>query len=250
MSNQLNRLSQPISKQNTRKLVVRRKKRRPKASLYDVDTKAVHGSYLAWSPKKKKDYVGYSKQPWQRFRQHRGEIQGGADRTREFKDKDIRPLYVVGPFMNQRDGLQFEAAVQTQVQGPTARCLFVANTLGDPHAVWTSDSKIPAGDPQRTHAVGPFHVFWFRNLPLTEKKRFELDAAIAKGRKTNGVIHHMDATMEQVQAFWKQQLASLKDPKNTVQVENTTVDQSSLQFYFSSSSSPSFSSSSSSSNGQ
>ena len=66
-----------------------------------------HSCYLLQScSSENKTYVGYSKDPWKRLRQHNGEIVGGAKATSKFRPWRI--ICIISGFPDKRTALQFE----------------------------------------------------------------------------------------------------------------------------------------------
>ena len=191
-----------------RKFIPRYRKQ-PKTPANQVDLDKLHGSYLLYSPKTKGTYPGYALDPVYRYEQHLGKRAGGAEETRNMNDPKLRILAVVCPFMNVRDGKDYEGSVISRSNSPWSRLRWMVEALMTANQLWSDDSTIPAGDERRA-PLGPFHFFLFPNLPLKDKQYLKLMTLLAQAQKQNKVVIHRDATIAQVSKHWEQELASRK----------------------------------------
>ena len=81
---------------------------------------------------KKKIYFGYTVDPYRRIRQHNGEIEGGAKKTR--KNRPWQMLFYISGFIDSHLALQFEYRVNKElgkkrVCNSTAAIEIVSNIL-------------------------------------------------------------------------------------------------------------------------
>ena len=157
----------------------RKKRRKPKTPIDQVDLDKQHWTYLLYSDKHRQCYVGYTRRPHLRLGQHRSN-NTRANKTTRWQDPNCRFLCVVTGFLNVRDGQQFEWLFSRYSTSPKKLCEFVdlalkygklkkttgrrsptrTDALGKP---WTRAAKA-VSDPLRQQK-GPFRVYWFSHLP-------------------------------------------------------------------------------------
>ena len=166
-----------------------------------VDRGKLHFGYLIYSPSLKCVYIGWTVRPWVRIRKHRGEITGGARKTKRAKDWIY--LAIVTPFLNCVDGQQFEWRWRKETKGTASQGCQRLLRLLDYNSKWTTKA-LPVAEALRNQ-LGPFHVFWFANLPT----RWKPDRHLIIPR----VVQHFDADIETVQSHWKQTLEQHKQWK-------------------------------------